>query len=121
MFKGKSGIKVYLLTLLISVVFLGAVAYILLTGIVPIYRSAQTHTSSIDQYQFEPDAEQDITLLAIGCSNKGDVPYGFVLIKYSPIEHSLIIAPIPGKLRRRLEQRHIIYQDSTIKSGFNRW
>lgn len=98
MFKGKSGIKVYLLTLLISVVFLGAVAYILLSGIVPIHRSAQTHTSSIDEYRFEPDAEQDITMLAVGCSNKGDVPYGFVLIKYSPAEHSLVIAPIPWQI-----------------------
>ncbi len=98
MFKGKSGIKVYLLTLLISVVFLGALAYILLMGIVPIHRSAQTHTSSMDEYRFEPDAEQDITLLAIGCSNKGDVPYGFVLIKYSPAEHSMIIAPIPWQI-----------------------
>lgn len=98
MFRGKSGIKIYLLTLLISVAVLGAVAYILLVGMVPIHKGAQTHTSSIEEYQFEPDAEQEITMLAVGCSNRGDVPYGFVLIKYSPAEHSLIIAPIPWQI-----------------------
>lgn len=98
MFKGKSSIKVFLSTLLISVVFLGAIAYFLLAGLVPIHRSAQTHTSSIDEYRFEPDLEQDITLLAIGCSGRGEIPYGFVLIKYSPAQHSLIIAPVPWQI-----------------------
>ena len=88
---------VYLCTILLTFVFLGGTAFVIYKQFVEKPAESSSAVSSEDDILFQPDKEQNQTLLFILEGGEKDRDDVFVVTRFLPVEEKVYFIPIPGQ------------------------
>ena len=98
---------IFIMTLLVSLIILGIVAYIILDAIV--FKKAETGDVKIKESFYTPDIKDNETILIIG-ENEGTLEYT-VLMYYNALHSRILFTPIPVNTFSQVNTRKATLED----------